>query len=146
MDYVGGHLDASLEQLFAGCDQALRHTRGVAMGVVVADLDARTATHAGIGNTRAVLVSRSTSTEVRLTSNPGIVGGGYKRLSPQSLTVEAGDLLLLYTDGVPEFIDLDHLGDALRSDVQALADRILQEWALETDDAGVLVLRFEDVT
>jgi len=55
MDYVAEHLEDPLPALFAGCDRAIRHTRGVAMGVAVIDKEAGTLTYAGVGNTRALI-------------------------------------------------------------------------------------------
>jgi len=59
MDYVAEHLEDPLPALFAGCDRAIRHTRGVAMGVAVIDKEAGTLTYAGVGNTRALITGAS---------------------------------------------------------------------------------------
>jgi len=140
VDYVAQHLSEPLPNLFAGCNAAIRHTRGVAMSVVVIEEEAGTLTHAGIDNTRTMIVGERI---VRLTSNYGIVGGGYRKLSPETVPLTPGDLVIMYTDGIKQRCDVSAYRDALRGDVQQLAERILQDWSRETDDAAVLVFRRE---
>jgi len=148
VQYVGHHLAQSLDELFAGCDRALRNTRGVAMSTVIIDKAAGTLTYTGIGNTRAMIVGepRVKDTDrktIILSSNYGIVGGGYKTLSPETALLTAGNLVILYTDGVEETIGVSRYDDLLRADLQQLAERIIQDWGRETDDAAVLVFRYE---
>ena len=142
VEYVALHLAEPLVDVFTGCDRALRRTRGVAMGLAVVDEEAETLTYAGIGNTRAVIVQSARSL-VCLSSNYGIVGGGYRKLTPETVELHPGDLVILSSDGIKERCDLLAYGGALRGDVQQLAERILQDWGRETDDAAVLVFRSE---
>ncbi len=142
VEYVALHLAKPLVDVFAGCDRALRRTRGVAMGIAVVDEEAGTLTYAGIGNTRIMIV-RGTRPVIHLSSNYGIVGGGYRKLTPETVELHPGDLVILSSDGIKERCDLSAYGDALRGDVQQLAERILHDWARETDDAAVLVFRSE---
>lgn len=71
------------------------------------------------------------------------MGGGYRKLTPETVELHPGDLVILSSDGIKERCDLLAYGDALRGDVQQLAERILQDWGRETDDAAVLVFRSE---
>lgn len=148
VQYVGHHLSQSLDELFAGCNQALRNTRGAAMSMVIIDEDAGTLTYAGIGNTRAIIVVEPRAQDIDrktiiLSSSYGIVGGGYKTLSPETVLLTAGNLVILYTDGVEETIGVSRYDNVLRADLQQLAEKIIQDWGRETDDAAVLVFRYE---
>jgi len=138
LDFVGRHCDEPLLELFACCDKALRHTRGVAMGIAMADPAAGTLTYAGIGNTRAMVVGRETT---RLSSHYGIVGAGYRRLKTETVALAPGDLVILFTDGIEELIDLSDYDETLRVEVGRLAEKMLEDWRRETDDAAVLVFR-----
>ena len=138
LDYVARHRSEPLRDIFAGCDSAIRHTRGTAMGIAVVDEDAGKLTYAGVGNTRAMIVGKKT---VRLRSSQGIVGGGYRTLSSETVPLEAGDLVVMFTDGLPEALDVSGYDGALRMDLPRLAQKILQDWRRKTDDAMVLVSR-----
>lgn len=138
LNFVAQHHDEPLLEVFAGCDRALRETRGAAMGIAVADPAAGTLTYAGIGNTRAVVVGRETT---RPRSHYGIVGGGYGMLKTETVPLAPGDLVIMCTDGIPESIELSGYDERLRADVGRLAERILEDWGHETDDAAVLVFR-----
>ena len=140
MDFVARHFRESLPDVFAGCNAAIRSTRGVAMGIAVIDEDMQTLTYAGIGNTRAMIVGADI---VRFVSNHGIVGGGYKTLLPRTASLMPSDLVVLSTDGLPEIIDMSGYGTDLRRDVHLLAEKIIRDWRRDTDDAAVLVSRYE---
>ncbi len=138
MDYVAGHCDAPLAELFAGCDEALYRTRGVAMGIIIIDHEAGTLTHAGVGNTRAVVVGDETT---RLDSTAGIVGAGYGRLVPEAVPFMADDLVVMVTDGIKQRFDFADCAEMGGTDLQRLAEKILEDWSRGTDDAAVLVFK-----
>ncbi len=142
LDFVGKHQHEPLIKVFAACDKALLNTRGVAMGIAVIDQEAEMLTYAGIGNTRAMIFGNG-KRNINLSSDYGIVGAGYRRLASESVPLAVGDLVLLYTDGLPETIDLSAYNDVIKSDLERLAESILQDHRRETDDAGILIFKME---
>lgn len=145
VSYVGQNLDALLEDLVSGCNEAVRETRGAAMGLVLVNLEEMTLTHAGVGNTRAILLTQSRRAPTVLASTYGIIGAGYQKLRPETVFFTPGDLLFLYTDGLPELIDAAAVVTGSRQHPRELAEEILGRWALGTDDAAVLVARMESL-
>ena len=148
IDYVGRHLSRPLPDIFAGCDLALRGTRGAVMGIALIDAQQGTLTYGGVGDTRALIVRRPALEPAQrktfhLRGNWGIVGAGYKTLSPECVPLNPGDLVMLCTDGLPETIDMSPYDDRLVDDLPRLAGSILRDWGRETDDAAVLVCRAE---
>ena len=148
VDYVGRHLSDDLPDIFGSCDLALRRTRGVAMGIAVIHEEKGTLTYAGVGNTRAMIVrwhdpEPGDGKTCQLSGNWGIVGSGYRKLSFEIVPLKRGDLVVLYTDGLKEVIDMSRYDDACRADVRRLADKILRDWGREMDDGAVLVYRSE---
>ncbi len=141
LDYVGLHHREPLLEVFAACNRAIHDTYGVAMGIAVCDRPAGTLTYAGIGNTRAKVVGQETT---RLSSHYGIVGSGYRTLKTETVPLAPGDLVILYTDGIQELIDLSGYDESHRAEVGRLAESILNDWRRETDDAAVLVFRNGD--
>jgi len=141
LDFIKWRRSKPLPEIFAGCDKALYKTRGVAMGIAVVDAAAGTLTYAGIGNTRAMIAGTDPDggRTHRFSSNYGIIGGGYKTLTPETMPFEAGDLLIMYTDGLPELVDMAKYDGDFRADPDRLAERILADYGRKTDDAAVLV-------
>ena len=113
------------------------------MGLAVIDEEAGTLTYAGIGNARAVVIGEKT---FKMTSSYGIVGGGYKVLTVETVPFSPGDTVILYTDGVEEMRDVSGYAGIAPEDVQRLAERILRERGLKSDDAAILVCRWEKAT
>lgn len=139
--YVSEHLDDRLDTLFAGCDSALRNTRGAAMGIVVVDSEAGMVTYAGVGNTRAFIYGDSRH---RFSSDYGIVGAGYRRLVVERAPIGPRHLVVMSTDGLREGIELSGYESDVLSQPEILAGRVLEDWAQGHDDRGVLVFRLED--
>jgi len=138
LDFVGRRHHRPLPEIFALCNEAVRHTRGVAMSIAVVDPRAGMLTYAGIGNIRALVVGEQNR---RLSSSYGIVGGGYRRLTPETVPLTPDDLVILATDGVREDFDVSGYDNEILADVTWLAEKVLMDWRRETDDAAVLVFR-----
>ena len=130
--------ETCLAELFARCDRALLDTRGVALSVVDILPAESVIVQAAVGNIRTLLIQGSGTK--RLGGARGIVGAGFDGLRPERLPIAPGDWLLLFSDGLPENAGLaEALGDAWPSD--ELAERLLNDWAGDHDDAGLLLYR-----
>lgn len=130
--------ETCLAELFARCDRALLDTRGVALSVIDILPAESVIVQAAVGNIRTLLIQAGGTK--RLGGARGIVGAGFDGLRPERLPIAAGDWLLLFSDGLPENAGLaEALGDAWPSD--ALAERLLNDWAGDHDDAGLLLYR-----
>ncbi|MCP4243985.1 MAG: SpoIIE family protein phosphatase [bacterium] len=145
LTYLDQNPHTSLESLFAGADEAVRNTRGAALGLVLVNSKEMSLTHAGVGNTRALLLKQGNPAPKILSSTYGIVGAGYRKLRPETASFAPGDLLLLYTDGLPEYLDTTVLARSSNRHPEEIAEQTLQRWALGTDDAAVLVARMESL-
>ncbi len=148
VDYIAHHLFEGLPDLFSGCNVALLHTRGVAMGLAIIEQKIRYLTYAGVGNPRAIILRARQNDPagrqmLHLPNNYGIVGAGYKTLSTESVTLNRGDLVILATDGVAGMMDLPGYDAAILSDVRWLSEKILRDWRNLKDDAAVLVFKVE---
>jgi len=130
----------SFQKIFSDADEALRSTRGVAMGVARIDESSGLLTYAGIGNTRIVFGKQRMKS---FYSSPGIVGGGYGHLDEEQHRLMDGDMVLMYTDGLTTEINFGAYDTALHANPARLAERILHDASRGTDDAGVLVYRYK---
>ena len=132
--------DAPLRSFFAHCDRALRRTRGVVMTIASIAADGQLE-WMGVGNVEAIVV-RSTAPyrhEAILTRG-GVVGYRLPSLYPGGTRLDAGDVLVLATDGIRS--DFASCVDPILSP-QIIASRILEEHGRGYDDALVVVARYE---
>lgn len=135
---VGNHLGESLENIFRICDQEVEWKVGVAMALAKIDEKSGETTYAAVGNIRGLAVQ---SKVLRLSCSYGIVGAGYENLFIQKQWLGEGDLLIMYSDGIQEFLDLTP--DVKKESPQQLADLILAKYANNRDDAAVIVYKYE---
>lgn len=118
-DYTG----EPLEPLVKRCHEALRKTRGVAMSLATF-APGGMMNWIGVGNVEGFM----------LRDDPD-----GQPLREGSYSVEAGDTLVLATDGIKSrFMETVNPGDAPRD----AAERVLQEYGKDTDDSLVLVARY----
>lgn len=125
------------------CHEDLRGTRGVVMTLAAFDFRARTLTWLGVGNVDAVLFHGNgdgTQRRERVVLRGGVVGFRLPALKAEVLPLARLDTVILATDGIEaEFSDSLNA----RGTPQALADAILASHGRATDDALVLVARYE---
>ncbi|MCJ2056432.1 SpoIIE family protein phosphatase [Methylobacterium sp. J-048] len=135
---VEGQAGHEPTQRLATADKAMRHTRGAAAALVRIDSEARTVTAAAVGNIQGALFSART---LRFDGMPGIVGAGLRPLKPLVLPFAAGDILVLWTDGLRP-VDLEADPPALRGDPARLAADLMASHGRRSDDCGVLCVAF----
>lgn len=135
--FVHDHKDETLANIFHGCDISLRETRGAAMAVAVIDYARGNLHYAAIGNTRAAIINGPATT--RIGADTGIIGGGYRSLLIDEYPFTHRSTLVLWTDGLPEFLDFAPYRRTLRVDIQSFADQLADTHGAAEDDAGVVV-------
>ena len=133
---------APLSALIRRCHDALRGTRGVAIGLAAIRGSHGALTWTGVGSVQGRLVPRDhQESGATMMLRPGVVGDHLPSLRPATLKMQRGDLLLLATDGLRE-----GFADALdpRGSVQDIADRLLSQYHRPQDDGLLLVARYLD--
>ncbi|HZT72131.1 MAG TPA: SpoIIE family protein phosphatase [Terriglobales bacterium] len=125
------------------CHERLQGTRGAVLSLAFFDPHEMTLTWLGVGNVQGLLRhadDRLAPSPEFLLLRPGVVGLHLPRLQAAIVPVSPGDLLIFATDGLREAFDyrLEH-----GPSVNAAAERILNARWRGTDDALVLVARFE---
>ncbi len=131
-----------LDSLLERCHESLHQTRGVVMSVATINAREGTLNWVAVGNVGGNLFSANPSAERRAKSlvlRGGVVGIRLPPLQVTALPIEAGDTLVLATDGVGgEFSPSVYSG----GEPQLIAERLLARHAKGTDDALVLVARY----
>ena len=82
IDTVAAWSDLDLLDLFRQMNEALRPTRGAAVGLATVAWESGLITYAAVGNTRAALFGERTT---YLNGYAGIVGVGYRRLNASTV-------------------------------------------------------------
>jgi serine phosphatase RsbU (regulator of sigma subunit) len=123
------------------CHRALLHTRGAAISLASINVRAHTVTWLGVGNVEARLMRGPQPVPVTesLLLRSGVVGHELPSLTAQTTPIARGDVLIFATDGIRrDFADLLTLSGSC----QEIADRVLAQHALGSDDALVLIVRY----
>jgi phosphoserine phosphatase RsbX len=131
-----------VEALTRRCHEALRPTRGAALGLAVFRGEG-SVTWLGVGNIVGRLVSGgglSAPTGRWLGSLSGVAGDDeLPPLRPATISVRRGDVLILATDGIDGAFADDVV---VAGTCEEIADRVLRDFARATDDALVVVARY----
>lgn len=140
-DFVLREGTSDLKRLMSGLHAALSGTVGAAVGALFIDPERRTFRYTGVGNTGA---SRRMGVTWRSISRDGVLGMRLPMLLEQGGTLERGDLILLWTDGVSEMAASAMAArQAYRASAQ-LARDLVEELGKPHDDASCIVLRWLD--
>jgi phosphoserine phosphatase RsbX len=131
---------ADLPDLFVRCHGRLSRSRGVVMSLAQFSEEDPVMRWLGVGNVEAALVRAASPARAdSILLLGGVVGYQLPRLRPSTTDLEAGDIVILATDGIRHgFL---HGVDPERPP-QQLADGILASHRKENDDALVVVARY----
>jgi hypothetical protein len=132
----------SMPNLFDKCDRALKSTSGVSITAAIFNTSYNTVSWFGVGNIEALLWHRSIHTSPRyhqLALQAGLAGQGLSSLNEKCLSVSPGDLVILTSDGIfPGVVEALPIEGRPR----AVADKILQDYAKDNEEATLLVTRY----
>jgi anti-sigma regulatory factor (Ser/Thr protein kinase) len=138
-DYVEGHFDLPLDQIFRGAGRACRATRGVVMALACFDWGMGRMAFASVGNIEARVFPLSQP--FKFSVRRGVVGLN----APSAVVTEhpwpPGYILVLHSDGLAthwSWKDFPGLTDLA---APAMAQELLRALAKETDDATVAVVK-----
>lgn len=126
-----------LQDTLEKCDQALRHTRGAALGLALLDAAARQGHYAGVGNIDLRVIGGS---RFHTMTTPGIVGAGLRKVRVEPFSYTPGDLVLMHSDGLSSRFDLDSKL-AASWHLEALGEKLVKEHGYKHDDLTVVLLR-----
>lgn len=132
----------SIITLVQRCHDALKGTRGAAMTLISFNARDNTMTWLGVGNVNAILLrqhANTTHVSDSILLRGGVVGYQLPDLRAFIIPLIPGDLILVATDGIRFGFEQ---GVVSTDRVQSIADRIMAQHCLKTDDALVLAVRY----
>lgn len=113
-------------------------TRGAAAGVALINTQRGQLSYAGIGNTR---ISVRGHEPWRGISRDGVLGERFPTPLLQYQRLNPGDVVMLYSDGISETLNLRDGTLDLGADPAILAHQVIAHSGRDTDDASCIVLR-----
>ncbi|MGI9482209.1 MAG: SpoIIE family protein phosphatase [Hyphomicrobiales bacterium] len=129
---------SELCELLSRLHESVIGTRGAAIAVARLNFENGLLQYAGIGNTVCRKIGRE---PVRLVSRDGTLGHIMRTPRLESLQMSAGDILLLYTDGVQDHFDLEEYSDLETDSAWSLARTIIRQFGKPHDDATCIAVR-----
>lgn len=135
VSFVTAHASEPLAPIVWSCHRAVSHTRGAALALLRIDPQREEATFVGVGNVELAALSED---RVRPVPVPGVVGGRLRKVTEMRMGLSAGDLLVLYTDGISSRFDPRELQGM---DAGVAARALIASHAKEHDDAACIVVR-----
>jgi len=146
IDTLKENPDEPVIPLLNRCHENLRATRGVVLSMAAFNAVDGTMTWLGVGNVEGMLFRDDSGEEATYESlllRRGVVGGRLPPLHAGILPVTYGDTLIFVTDGIRSSFESTL---NLRGSPKQIADQILAQHTMGTDDALVLVARYNGNT
>jgi anti-sigma regulatory factor (Ser/Thr protein kinase) len=127
-------------ELLRDLHEASIGTVGAAAGLALLDTERSELSYLAVGNVRAATVGRRRFTGV---ARDGVLGRRWPTPFVQRTQLERGDLVALWTDGLPEALAREFGGDhGDIGDIGPLAELLVERHAKTHDDAACLLLRW----
>jgi len=118
-----------------------RGGRGAAVGICHIRRDDGVVTFVGHGNTAT---RRLWQQPARLVSRDGTIGAQIRSSLAQTLKLEAGDVLLMYTDGVKDRFELADYRHVISDTTRSIARNVVEMFGKDHDDAACIAVRIAD--
>jgi anti-sigma regulatory factor (Ser/Thr protein kinase) len=136
---LDGRRGRSPRELVDDVHLALRGTRGAAMSVAEIDVDRGLVRFAGIGNVAGCVVGAAQARN--MVSHHGTLGHQMRSAHEFSYPWNAGDVLVLASDGLQTRWSLDRYPGAVTRHPSIVAALLHRDFRRERDDATVVVVR-----
>ena len=137
--YLTRYASSDIPGLMKRLHEHVRGTRGAVAGLCAIDAAEGRVVYAGTGNT---VLRRFGRTDTRLVSYDGVLGQNMRTPRVQTLQLEKGDLVVLYTDGVRDrFTDQDYPGVA-QHPPKDVVRTLIERFGKDYDDAACIAVRY----
>jgi negative regulator of sigma-B (phosphoserine phosphatase) len=126
-------------EIMQGLHTCLKGTRGAVAAICRLDTATGELIYVGMGN---IVVRVLGPRAVRFVSRDGIVGYMMSTVKKQALKLLAGDVLVMYSDGIKEHFELSGTPEILKGTAESIATVLLKQFCKENDDASCIVLKY----
>ena len=136
---IGVNSDAPLERILADMHNAMRPTRGAAVGIARIHTAHGRIDFAGVGNIAGGAVADDATR--RVVSLPGIVGHEMRKVTTFSYPFNQSTVLVLHSDGISTSWNTTGYPGLMQHDPALIAAVLYRDFGRNTDDATVVVIK-----
>jgi hypothetical protein len=137
--FLGDNAAPDVTEVMRGLDEHLKGSVGAAAGLCFVEWETGAVRYTGVGNT---VIRRFGSTENRLLSRDGLLGALRSNPREEAMTLQRGDVVLLYSDGVRAHFAASEYPEMWGHATRTIAAQVVRRFGRQHDDAGCLVLKF----
>lgn len=139
-EYLEANHRENLVELMEGLHVCLKGTRGAVAAFCRLDLMTGELRYAGMGNITVRVLGPHAS---KFVPREGILGYMISTPREETSKLSVGDILLMYSDGVHEHIDICEYPQLLIGTASAIATNVIGRFGKGDDDASCIVLRYK---
>jgi len=126
-------------EIMQGLHSRLKGTRGAVAAICRLDTATGELIYVGMGN---IVVRVLGPRAVRFVARDGVVGYMMSTVKKQAVKLLAGDILVMYSDGIKEHFELAGRPDMLSGSAESIANALLEQFWKQNDDASCIVLKY----
>jgi len=140
-NFLSKNYHKDLVEIIKALHEHIKGTRGEVIGLCLLDILSGNLRCAGIGN---ISVRSFGSSCQRVIFRSGIVGYMMPNPREEILQISAGDVVLMYSDGVRDHFRLEDYPGLLKDNAKTIARNIVKKFGKNEDDASCISLRYKD--
>ena len=129
-----------LPALMQSLHEKLCGTRGGVAIVGKLDFERLQLRYVGVGN---IVLRKFGVVMKREVTQEGVLGYHVRTLREKMLQLSRGDVVVMHTDGITSQFDINDYPQILRDDAKTIANKLLEKFSKNNDDATCLVVRFK---
>jgi len=141
-DFLERNYRHDLVETMKGLHEHIRGIRGAVGALCLLELKTGVLRFVGVGDTNVITFGRNNT---RFVSRSGVIGDLMPPLREDKIKIFEGDLLVLYTDGVKTYFDLEEHPEMLKDGAKAIATFVIERFGRETDDALCIVVKYSQM-
>jgi len=139
-NFLEKNKDAELPMLMKDLHEKLRGTRGGVAIIGKLDIKALQFHYVGIGN---IVLRKFGSSSERAVTQDGVIGYHIRTPKEKLMQISGGDILVLHTDGITSFFDINDYPKILKDEPKIIANNLIRDFGKNDDDTTCIVIRIK---
>lgn len=138
-NYLNENFNPNLDKLIQELHFELKSSRGAVLALCCIDKRSGEMLFSGIGNISVRILNTDNKSII---SRDGIVGYNIPTPVLQKIQLYRNDVLVIYSDGIKENIDLLDFQSLLSGSASEIGEQLYEKYAKHNDDASIITLKY----